>query len=605
MIYPKNKRLVTKLILSYMLLIALPFSLSVIILGKTSTENIRKNTLTYINLFVTQINSNIDSYISELDRMTKVAMLDTDLCEYLTSANDSAAYSYEADQYLSRYMLKLMTQQPNIQTVTFTGSNGKVFTGTSNSIQDMEAFRQITRLDSQNSARRNLYISPAHIPSYLIINSREPVFCVVRSLYSLDNTYIGSIVLNIVCRNVLDIININPSLLESGARIIITNTQEQIIADTSAEFNYENLELSGAMDFSSGAGQFQNSRNMYFSNTSRFSGLTTAVIIDRSQLFQSTEVFRLFSTVLFLILMAVIFILSTYFSFRLVKPIRLLQAATEKCAGGNYNIHIPILSEDEIGMLCGSFNTMASKIKNLLESVYLYQIQNKQAQLEALQNQINPHFLHNTLETIRMKALINKDREVANMIKILARLFRITLDRTHNVVSLKEELEHVQTYIDIQNMRFNNRFRLAVCIPDELLNCSILKLTMQPIVENCIVHGFSQIFEDETITIEVSEKDSDLFIHISDNGMGIDQENLDRIIGKIEHSDTKDMEYRGRNSIGIINISERIQLEYGANYYLTIKPAAPHGTAVTIKIPKNEMIPLQTIQNTIRGGEML
>ena len=592
--YPRITRLVTKLILSYALLIALPFSLSSFILGRTSTENIKKNTLTYINLFVTQINSNIDSYISELDRMTKVAVLDTALCNYLTEENESAVYSYEADQYLSRYMLKLMTQQPNIQTVTFIGRNGKVFTGTSNSIQNMEAFRQVTGLDSLDPSKRNLYISNAHIPSYLIINSKEPVFCVVRNLYSLDNTYTGSIVLNIVCSNVLDIININPSLLESGARIIISNSQKQVIADTSDDFNYENLSA-GPMDFSSDTESNAYNRNMYFSNTSQFSGLTTTVIIDRGQLFQSTEAFNLFSTTLSIILMAAIFILSIYFSFKLVKPIRQLQTATEECARGNYDISIPIQSQDEIGMLCSSFNTMAYKIKNLLESVYLYQLQNKQAQLEALQNQINPHFLHNTLETIRMKALINKDREVANMIKILARLFRITLDRTHNIVSLKDELEHVQTYIDIQNMRFDNRFHLEVHAPEELMNCSIIKLTLQPIVENCIVHGFSQTFHNETVTIDIEEKDSDLLIQISDNGKGIDQENLDRILRKIHHIDIKDTGYLEHNSIGLINISERIQLEYGPQYCLDIQSVQPHGTCVVIKIPKNKMMQIQTI----------
>lgn len=588
----RNFRLITKLLLSYALIVALPFSLSSFILGRTSTENIKKNTLTYISLFTKQISSNIDSYISELDRMTKVAVLDTKLFEYLTVETNSAASYYEADQYLSGYMLKLMTQQPNIQTVTFIGKNGRVFTGTSNYIQNTEEFVKITELKSIKEDQHKLYLSNAHIPSYLIINSKEPIFCVVKNLYSMDNNYTGSIILNIVCKNVLDVININPSLLENGARIIITNSKQQVLADTSEDFNYENLAKNHLLTFSA---DIVDSQNMIFSNTSEFSGLTTTVIIAKGQLFHSTETFNRYSGILTVILMIVIFILAVYFSFQLLKPVKQLQTATEECAKGNYDILIPIQSFDEIGMLCSSFNIMAAKIKYLMERVYLFQLQSKQAQLEALQNQINPHFLHNTLETIRMKALINKDREVAGMIKLLARLFRITLDHTQNIVTLQDELEHVQTYIDIQNLRFDNRFHLNLSIVPELKDCSIIKLSLQPIVENCIVHGFSQTFDNEAITINAESSDSDIYITISDNGKGIDKENLERILNKIQHINIKKPESDKHNSIGIINISERILLEYGSDYYLDIKQNIPNGTKVIIKIPKNKHIPLKTI----------
>ena len=592
--YFKPHHLLTKLLFSYTLLILIPFSLSSFILGKTSTQNIKENTLTYITLFVDQISSNIDSYISELDRMTKVSILDDSLCEYLTSDDSTAAYSYAADQYLSQYMLKLMTQQPNIQTITLVGQNGKTFTGTSNFIQNKKAFQEITRLDHLSTDEKGLYISSAHIPSYLIINSKEPVFCVVRNLYSLTNAYTGSIVLNIDCSNILDVININPLLLESGARIIVTNQSGQVITDTSPSFDQDISDSSAPLTFSPEAAQDEDPDTLCFSDTSSFSGLTTTVIVNRKQLFYSSEKFYVFSTTIIILLGIALLIFSIMFSIQLVKPIKDLQEAMKQCSDGNYDICLSTNSCDEIGLLCKNFNTMAFKIKTLLESVYVYQLKNKQAQLEALQNQINPHFLHNTLEAIRMQAIINKDREVANMIKILARLFRITLDRTHNVVSINDELEHVKTYVEIQNMRFHQRFHLDIQVPEQLLNCSIIKLTLQPIVENCITHGFSQTFENETISIHITEAGNDLLINVSDNGKGIDPDNMQRLLSKLRHTDTEPAAPMRHNSIGIVNISERIRLEYGENYYLDIKPLEPHGTAVIIKIPKNEIIRLNT-----------
>jgi two-component system sensor histidine kinase YesM len=580
--------LVTKLIVSYFLLILLPFALSSYIMSRMSTENIKENTLTYINLFVKQISSNIDSYISELDRMTKIAVLDDRLCGYLTSDDRSAVFSYEADQYFSGYMLQLMTQQPNIQTVTFLGRNARVFTGASNSVHDMDAFRQTAGLDELDASQHKLLFSNAHIPEYLLINPGEPVFCVVRNLYALDSSYIGSIVLNVVSENLIDIININPSLLESGARITITNKDGEILADTSSDFNAENLADKGRMLFSP---EGADDRELFFSDLSAESGLTTTVRISKSQLFHSTETFNIYSGALIAVLAAVILTLSVYFSFRLVKPIKELKAATEECADGNYDVRIPVQTGDEIGMLCSSFNTMAIKLKNLLESVYLYQLQTKQAQLEALQNQINPHFLHNTLETIRMKALLNQDREVAGMIKLLARLFRITLDRTHNVVTLKDELEHVDTYVKVQNMRFNGRFQLSLNVREELKSCCIIKLTLQPIVENCIVHGFADTFEEEIIRIDITADDRTVFISICDNGKGIEPDNLERLKARIRHAGSAAPESGERSSIGIVNISERIRLEYGPDYGLDIGPGGEGGTVVRLWIPRNESLP--------------
>lgn len=563
----------TKLIISYFLLILLPFSLSFYLMSKLSAENIQENTLTYINLFVKQISSNIDSYISELDRMTKIAVLDERFCEYLTSDNRSPVFSYEADQYFTEYALKLMTQQPNIQTITFLGSNGKIFTGNSNVVRDMDTFREKTGLDDLTPSSHKLRLSSAHIPNYFLIHPGEPVFCVVRNLYTLENTYIGSIVLNVVSKNLLDIININPSLLESGARISITNQDGEILADTSADFSAPNP---------------TRDKVLLFSDTSKDSGLTTNVMIYKHQLFHSTEAFRIYSVGLILILILVILSLSVFFSFRLVKPIQDLKKATEECAAGNYHIQIPVHSEDEIGMLCKSFNTMVTKLKNLLESVYLYQIQTKQAQLEALQNQINPHFLHNTLEAIRMKALLNADRETAGMIKLLARLFRITLDRTGNTVTLRDELEHVYTYVEIQNIRFDGRFRLVVNIPKELQTHQIIKLTLQPIVENCIIHGFADTFPEETIRIDIAEKENTLLITILDNGKGIQEKQLEKLRTRIQCTREASAEKGVRNSIGIVNISERLRLEYGEGYGLDIASAPLKGTCVTIRIPKTE-----------------
>ncbi|WP_281550036.1 cache domain-containing sensor histidine kinase [Murimonas intestini] len=582
----KKASLAAKLLISYVVLVVFPFLISSLVLSSTSASNIKNNTLSYINLFVEQISSNIDSYIGELDRMTRVATLDNTLVDLLTASPESDKMAnYNAAKYLHNEMLKLMTQQPSIRNVTYVGANGMIYSGTSNEIKDLPSFYEITHADRLDELNQKVYISAAHIPSYLLVDfgrSKEPVFTLTRFLYTFDKKKIGAIVLNVTCQDLLDAININSSLLESGARIVITNQDNTIVADTSGNFTPEYLNDPEYMTFA--ATEQEDGQDMYFSNSS--DTLTSTVIINRNQLFKSTHDFNQFAVVLVVMLIILIILLSGYFSYKLVKPLKLLKNAANECAAGNYSIRIPVESKDEIGSLCSSFNFMTEEIQNLLDRVYHYQLATKQAQLEALQNQISPHFLHNTLEIIRMKALINKDKEVAVMVQTLAKLFRITLDRTSNIVTVRDELEHVETYLTIQNMRFNNRYRFTRHVPEELLDCSIIKLTLQPLVENCIQHGFVQTFGDEEISISVEETGNDLIISVSDNGVGIEETNLKRIQNNLEHTGPSE-EGAVHNSIGIVNISDRIRLEYGQGYYLRLYANSPRGTTVQLCIPKN------------------
>ena len=589
----KKANLAVKLLISYIVLVVFPFLISTIILNATSASNIKTTTLSYIDLFVEQISSNIDTYIGELDRMTRIATLDSTLCRLLTDPVETDNLdNYITTQYLHNEMLKMMSQQPSIRNITYIGTNGVIYSGTSNSIKNLSSFYEITRADRIDELNQKLYISAAHIPTYLLVDfnqNKEPVFTITRFLYTYDKQKIGTIVLNVTCQDLLNAININSSLLESGARIVITNQDNVIVADTSPSFTSEHLSDSDYVTFTLSEEEKEN--NMYFTDSSKM--LISTIIINREQLFKSMYDFNNSAIFLIIFLIGIIILLSVYFSCKLVKPLKLLKNAANECAAGNYSIQIPVYSTDEIGSLCSSFNFMTKQIRNLLDRVYHYQLATKQAQLKALQNQISPHFLHNTLEIIRMKALINKDKEVAVMVQTLANLFRITLDRTGNIVTLRAELEHVETYLTIQNMRFNNRYRFTKDIPEEYLEHSIIKLTLQPLVENCIQHGFVRTFGDEEIHISVAELENDLIIKVTDNGVGIDKDNLRRIRMKLKHTDSKDTGAI-HNSIGIANISDRIQLEYGLSYYLNLYPASPRGTTVELRIPRNfnlEMLP--------------
>ena len=213
----------------------------------------------------------------------------------------------------------------------------------------------------------------------------------------------------------------------------------------------------------------------------------------------------------------------------------------------------------------------------------------QQMEFEMLASQINPHFLYNTLETIRMQALSSGNRDVATSIKLLGRSMRYVLENTGtSFTTLTKELEYIRTYLAIQQLRFGDKVNYRIDVEDSLDTdgCRILPLLLQPIVENAILHGLVDRERDGLITISIhtgqtEDSKNDLYILIQDNGSGMSTATLDALLAHVQEHDTSD-----RQSIGLYNINQRIQLLYGENYYMHIKSQPGEGTTVTLKIPK-------------------
>ena len=278
---------------------------------------------------------------------------------------------------------------------------------------------------------------------------------------------------------------------------------------------------------------------------------------------------------------------STYFSAR----IKTLRTAMHQASVGDYNIMEQFKGDDE---LSETFDDLLHTVEMIHQKDALYyqsqlkeqQLINRQQQMEfkMLASQINPHFLYNTLETIRMQALASQNREVATSIKLLGKSMRYVLENTGtNFTTLTNELSYIKTYLAIQKLRFGDRVNSEILI-DETLDTDrikILPLLLQPIVENGIVHGLERIDGHGLIRIQISAEESDLFITISDNGAGMDEETLHELRERILRHDPEDTK-----SIGLYNISQRIHLYYGDDSYMSIDSTISDGTIVTLKLPK-------------------
>jgi len=212
---------------------------------------------------------------------------------------------------------------------------------------------------------------------------------------------------------------------------------------------------------------------------------------------------------------------------------------------------------------------------------------NKQISLTSLQNQINPHFLYNALESLRGRAILDNAPAIADMAQALARYFRYNISSKNDIVTIREELDNIGNYMKIQQFRFNNRFNIDIRHDpeDDVLDAIIPKLTLQPILENSILHGFERKLGDANIKIEIVKTRKNINILISDNGIGISKDNLKMLNERIEHFDLLKQETNHHLGLALPNINKRLKLLFGEEYGLHISSIEGVGTDVEIHIP--------------------
>ena len=240
-------------------------------------------------------------------------------------------------------------------------------------------------------------------------------------------------------------------------------------------------------------------------------------------------------------------------------------------------IFLPVGGSREVQDLSSAFDHMVVKIQALMARVREEETELRKTELKALQAQINPHFLYNTLDSIAWMCEQGRTGDAVNMIHALATLFRISISKGHELIPISKELEHAESYLQIQQYRYKNQFKYVFEVDPACNDYLCNKITLQPIIENAIVHGLDLLVEEGLITVRVWQSDSDIFMSVTDNGVGMTQEKADSILSR----------YAGeRTGIGIKNVNDRLRIYFGDNYGLTITSELDEGTCVEIRMPK-------------------
>ena len=297
-------------------------------------------------------------------------------------------------------------------------------------------------------------------------------------------------------------------------------------------------------------------------------------------------------------IVVIVMIITTYVLSSITKPVHELSEATKKIAGGDFSTRVTVGAKDEIGTLADSVNEMTAHLEDFVEKIKEDERKMRHTELRLLQEQINPHFLYNTLDTIVWLVEGNAPDKAVNMVVSLSDFFRIVLSKGKDIITLKEEEQHIRSYLEIQQVRYRDILEYDIQIPEELYQYKILKLTLQPLVENSLYHGIKTKRGKGKIFVTGRLENDKIFLDVKDTGVGMAEAELAALRSKIAKP-CKETD----SGFGLANVNERIRMNYGPEYGMTVHSKLGEGTWVQVVIPAWGVETVSVIKDRTAEGD--
>ena len=457
------------------------------------------------------------------------------------------------------------------------------------SFEETDTFKSLGQY-KQEEWHKRLICAPSNsiwVPSsFFPSENRTKDILLVNRIAALTNMkkYLGYIVSTIPESTFTDIVN--QAETTKNTSVILYNSKDEIIVKSNSCLDFITPER---IRQTASANQLLNKGILmkvsylggtYLMGVQDITGndWTVAMLIPYDDILNNSRTFQHQMIIVILVILLISIPLIYLTSRSLTSRIVLLKKQIASFSRGNLSDKQIYNGDDEIGDLTDSFYHMQTHIKSLMEEQYRQGFEIKDLELQVLQSQINPHFLYNTLEMIYWMGVKKNAPEISKVASELGLFYKLSLGKGEKVVSIEDEIKHIEAYVNIQNLRFNNIITLHNNIPVSLYEYQIVKLTMQPLIENAINHGIREKQNEQgTILLEGKLQDNCIFLTIEDNGIGMTQEQLSSISVKRNHS--------SGHGYGVWNINERLKLTYGEKYGLHYSSEYTKGTTVIITIP--------------------
>lgn len=527
---------------------------------------------------VDQVNINLDTYLRNMMHVS-------DSIYYSVIKNADIKKNNISDQMSLLYE----TNHDQIISVGVFSDTGKVIAA--EPLNDLKDTAEVTRQAwFQNAAAKieNLHFSTPHVENLYKDPDNKYRWVVSLSRY-VELTKAGTITHGVllVDMNFSGIEQICSNVdLGKSSYIYIIDSSGEIIYHPRQELIYSNLTHENnrkAASYKDGTQTevFEQEERLVTVKTVGYTGWKIVAVTPTKDITEIYYQYSLFALLCAAFVSFLLIFVNMFISSRIATPIKQLENSVKNIENGDLDENkITVSGSYEVQHLGKTIRSMVREMKNLMNDIVREQESKRKSELDALQSQINPHFLYNTLDAIVWMIENENDRDAVTMVTSLARLFRISLSKGRNIVTVADELKHVQNYLIIEKMRFKNKFDFTIDAEPETLDCSTIKLIVQPLVENSIHHGLESMDEDGEIKVKAYIRDQELYIDVTDNGLGMPQEQVDSLLKE----GTVTVHGKG-SGIGLKNVQERIQLYFGREYGLTVLSEPDEGTTVRIHLP--------------------
>lgn len=591
-----KSKILFKIFLAFILATSVPAGIMLSVSFLNTNSIVKTDFISYKENMNIQVYKNIDENLSTMQLQSQSLIYNiSNIKTFLDYRNNTIDENYiVASDNVTYYLTSVLSINNRYDGIglldnegywtKFVNTGGLVPKG--NSLKDKDWIKKT--LNAKGSPQIFILDLTEYATSTALRSSLGTVIAVTRTLIDYKNSYtpIGVSIFTQSLPNFGNIVTTN--CISAGETMIILDENNDIIfSNKDIKANTNSLVSSTLSAANSKSKQFnmESEGFLVIYNASSKFGFKVLSLIPKSIVESKSSPVKNINTALFIILCIFALLISIFLSKLIINPLKRLMNSFKKLEAGDFDTRVLFKGKDEFAEICKSFNGMVLNVNNLIKQKYELDIYRKQSDIEALQSKINPHFLYNTLSSI--KSVIEKQDydNASQMVQDLSDIFRYSLNRGIFVVTLKDEIDYVKKYISLQKLRFGDAFDTVFDIDADIIQCNILRLTIQPLVENALLHGFEGKTDKGIINISAKSFTNQIYVYVEDNGVGITQTKLEEINALLEENPDIVLDNAARKLVGIFNVNSRIKLYFGNDYGIKLFSSEGQGVTVRMTLP--------------------
>ncbi len=577
-----------KMVMSYICMALIPFAIFSVVSGLVFINQAQQTTMMHTAQTINQVCNSIDVYIGTIEKSANYISFELNDAPFWKITAESDKNWAVEKRSISSMMQNMASSHHEIAGILIATKNDLyVSTGMSRISRDSFLNEEWYRQAEQSPDEIQLISNPT---GRNIVTDRnysvDDVFSLAKAV---KDPFTGE-VLGVILFDIRhDIIqnSINSVTIGKKGFVFVTDADNSVVYAPVNNIVYRvNPDWLNGSSNEYITARIQGGTYQIHSEKSNYTGWRTVGVFSTDEVMAGVNTIIFILVVCILITIVIVLISSFQLAKTITKPIFKLQTLMKQAERGDLSVRFNSKYNDEIGDLGLSFNHMIVQIDHLIEMVYVEQQNKRFAELKSLQEQIKPHFLYNTLDTISWMAREYGAKDIVKLVDALTSMFRIGLSHGKDIISVKEEMTHVSNYLYIQKIRYKDKLNYQIDIDESLLGCKVPKLILQPLVENAIYHGIKEKRGGGTITVTGRSEGDLLVFKVHDNGAGIPPERLWQLKNQL----ARHVELDQKQSFGLFYIKERIQLCYGKEYGISIDSVQGEESTVTVTLPIRDEI---------------